>query len=181
MKNSDEHISATIQFRYLKDFLSEHYYKPILMPNKGFGELLKHVIKEDSEREFIKDLVQNRSCLDDMFDWWYFSKIEEVTDEISIPYYNSEEQMFKDFYPDFIFWLKKGNKYYIKFVDPKGMHIGRANAEDKASWFKKVFSNTLDIDGSPAQVSLHFYNDNIGDSATLTEVTTKDFKEIFKP
>ena len=49
------------------------------------------------------------------YDWWYFSKLVENVDEIKIPYFNKEKGKFADFNPDFIFWLKKGDKYFIKF------------------------------------------------------------------
>lgn len=49
-----------------------------------------------------------------------FSKLDESLDEVYIPYYNPNENKISNFNPDFIFWLQKGNKYFIVFVDPKG-------------------------------------------------------------
>lgn len=180
LNNSSEFRKNEVSFKYYKDFLKEHYYKPILIPNDSFEEFMKHVIKEKSEKDFINALVSNRKILDENFDWWYFSKIEEVTDDVSIPYFNSEEQEYKNFYPDFIFWLKKGKAYYIKFVDPKGIRAGWVNAEDKAKGFKIVFNKSMVIDKNPLKVSLYYYNDNIGDNQVLKEITTKDFSKIFQ-
>ena len=37
-----------------------------------------------------------------------------------MPYFSTKDNKFHVFYPDFIFWQKKGNDYRITFVDPKG-------------------------------------------------------------
>jgi len=71
------------------------------------------------------------------FDWWMFSKIDESLDEVYIPYYNPKANNISRFYPDFIFWLKKGDNYYIAFVDPKGTE--HTDAYRKIDWFKKLF------------------------------------------
>ena len=41
------------------------------------------------------------------------------------------------FKPDFIFWLKKGNRYCIVFVDPKG--TGRTEYEHKVDGYHILF------------------------------------------
>jgi hypothetical protein len=53
------------------------------------------------------------------FDWWMFSKIDESLDEVYIPWYDSQSNKFRKWKPDFIFWLQKGDNYFIVFVDPK--------------------------------------------------------------
>ena len=50
--------------------------------------------------------------------------MDESLDEVYIPYYNPKVNRITNFYPDFIFWLKKGKEYVIVFVIPKGIeHI----------------------------------------------------------
>lgn len=74
------------------------------------------------------------------FDWWMFSKLDESLDEVYIPYYNPNTNKFSPFYPDFIFWLKKGNDYLIVFVDPKGIqHIGWAY---KVDGYRQLFEES---------------------------------------
>jgi hypothetical protein len=39
---------------------------------------------------------------------------------VYIPYYNPNSSRIERFKPDFIFWFRKGYKYLILFLDPKG-------------------------------------------------------------
>ena len=161
-----------------RKFLQEHYYRPILIADVGFEQFIKHVISEKSEKDFLTDLLNNKSKLDN-YDWWYFSKIDETLDQVSIPYYDTTEQKYRDFFPDFIFWLKKENKYYIKFIDPKGSEIGLRNAKDKAKGYEKVFKNIeLKHNDMDVNVNLFLYNSSTG-FEELAEYYTKDFDKIF--
>jgi len=87
------------------------------------AEFIKHIIKTDSERRFLRDLerylAQADNCFQ-QFDWWAFSKIDESLDEVYLWYYDPNSNRMAKFKPDFIFWLQKGNDYWIVFVDPKG-------------------------------------------------------------
>jgi hypothetical protein len=58
-------------------------------------------------------------------------------DEIYIPYYNPKENAISKFYPDFIFWAKKGKDYFIIFVDPKGTE--HTSAYRKIVGYKEIF------------------------------------------
>ncbi len=83
------------------------------------------------------------------YDWWCFSKIDESLDQVSIPYYDTKEQKYRDFFPDFIFWLKKNDMYFIKFIDPKGSEIGLRNARIKPM----VMKNHLKILNSSTMIT----------------------------
>lgn len=74
------------------------------------------------------------------FDRWLFSKLDESLDEVYIPYYNPKTNGIARFKPDFIFWLQKGNEYYIVFVDPKG--ISHTDYQYKIDGYKDIFENT---------------------------------------
>ncbi|MGC9111749.1 MAG: DEAD/DEAH box helicase family protein, partial [candidate division WOR-3 bacterium] len=91
------------------------------------------------------------------FDWWLFSKIDESLDEVYIPYYNPNVNEISRFYPDFIFWLKKGDNYFIVFVDPKGTeHPGWA---DKLNGYRKIFEENykeINYNGVMVKVKLAF-------------------------
>ena len=71
------------------------------------------------------------------FDWWLFSRVDETVDDINIPYYYPIENRIANFKPDFIFWLKRGNRYHIVYIDPKG--TGRTEYEHKIDGYRALF------------------------------------------
>jgi len=104
-------------------YIANHYYIPLILSLDEKVDYIKHIIKTQSEASFVNDLEDYLTKADNKFkefDWWLFSKLDESLDEVYIPYYNPNTNKFSHFYPDFIFWLKKGNNYFIVFVDPKG-------------------------------------------------------------
>jgi hypothetical protein len=66
-----------------------------------------------------------------------FSRVDETVDDINIPYYYPIENRIANFKPDFIFWLKKENRYHIVYIDPKG--TGRTEYEHKIDGFRALF------------------------------------------
>ncbi|MDD3567272.1 MAG: hypothetical protein PHT92_02625, partial [Bacteroidales bacterium] len=164
------------------DFLAEHYYNPILLTSEAHRQLFKHIIWVPSEIEFLKKLQENRTKLE-KFDWWYFSKIDQTTDDVSIPYYDTREQEYRSFFPDFIFWLKEkgSNNLLIKFIDPKGNVVGTGNGEDKAKGYENIFnSKELQYNDINVNVELFFYNEPIGVPSSVKDYFTKDFEKMFK-
>ncbi|MEM4461191.1 MAG: DEAD/DEAH box helicase family protein, partial [Nanopusillaceae archaeon] len=140
-KYSKEEVYNDLKIKYIAD----HYYNPVILSTREKIEYIKHIIKTKSEVEFINELEdyinKNKDKLD--LDWWLFSKIDEKLDKIYIPYYDPEFNQIREFYPDFIFWLKKGNEYVIVFVDPKG--ISHTEFEHKVDGFRLIFEK----DGLP--------------------------------
>jgi len=134
-------LSNKEEFRELEiKHLANHYYIPVIVSKEDKIKYINHIIKVKSEREFLRQLEEylkeeNNSFKN--FDWWMFSKLDEHTDEIFIPYYNSKKRSIKRFKPDFIFWLKKGKNYYILFVDPKGAEY--TDYQDKIDGFERIF------------------------------------------
>jgi hypothetical protein len=117
------------------DFLVEHYYNPIILTSEAHKQLFKHIVWVPSEVEFLKKLQENRDKLE-KYEWWYFSKIDQTTDDVSIPYYDTREQEFRNFFPDFVFWLKDNalaNSHTHCQAAP-------ANAQTKA-WQRVCLSN----------------------------------------
>jgi hypothetical protein len=113
---------------------------PLIVSKTEKIDYIKHIIKTESEVKFIEKLEDYLSKPNNKFkyfDWWMFSKIDESLDEVYIPYYDSEENSLKRFKPDFIFWLRKGNGYFIVFVDPKSYKF--TDYENKIYWYKRVF------------------------------------------
>lgn len=104
-------------------YLSNHYYLPVIVSETEKLDYLNHIINVDSEVRFIEQLEEYLAKPDNIFsrfDWWMFSKIDQTLDEVFIPYYNPKENKIANFKPDFIFWMQKGKRYLILFVDPKG-------------------------------------------------------------
>jgi hypothetical protein len=73
-------------------------------------------------------------------DWWAFSKVDETLDEVYVPYYDPLSNAIRRFLPDFVFWLKKGNRYAIVFVDPKG--IAHTGYQYKVDGFKEIYEES---------------------------------------
>ena len=121
-------------------YLANHYYLPIIISETEKIDYLKHIINVDSEVKFVRQLEEYLAKQDNIFkqlDWWMFSKLDQTLDEVFIPYYNPKENNIAGFKPDFIFWMQKGDRYLILFVDPKGTE--HTDAFRKIDGFSKIF------------------------------------------
>jgi len=103
-----------------KDFkaftFDKHLYNPLIFKDKGVTALqIKPIELNDGEKDFVKDL-------------------DEYLKRNSTKYENTEIFLLRNqsktglgfftegnFYPDFIMWIKKDEKQYISFIDPKGL------------------------------------------------------------
>jgi len=136
-KYSKEEMYKDLKIKYV----AEHYYLPLILSEKEKIDYIKNIIKVKSEVEFInkleKFLENNREKLE--VDWWAFSKINEHLDNVYIPYYDPEFNVIREFKPDFIFWIKKDNNYFIVFVDPKS--IKHTEFTYKVDGFTRIFGN----------------------------------------
>lgn len=138
--------------------LKEHYYTPLIKAKNC--DWLKHVVKVESEIDFLKELQETETIktLQENYDFWAFSKIDEHLDNLFIPYIG-EHATERKFFPDFIFWLQKGDTQIICFIDPKGTKI--AEYEHKADWYKKLFKDKVfsskDDPNFKIKVVLKFY------------------------
>ncbi|MGL2800198.1 DEAD/DEAH box helicase family protein [Helicobacter pylori] len=144
--------------------LKEHYYTPLIKAKDC--DWLKHVVKVESEIDFLKELQETETIktLQENYDFWAFSKIDEHLDNLFIPYFNSVTE--RRFFPDFIFWLQKGDTQIICFIDPKG--ITYADYEHKADayqLFKDKIFNPKDDPNFKIKVVLKFYGnkDDVGE------------------
>ncbi len=145
--------------------LKEHYYTPLIKAKDC--DWLKHVVKVKSEIDFLQELQDQETTktLQENYDFWAFSKIDEHLDNLFIPYINNVAE--RRFFPDFIFWLQKSDTQIICFIDPKG--ITYADYEHKADAYKlfkdKIFNpkNNLNF---KIKVVLKFYGDKdrVGDN-----------------
>ncbi len=136
--------------------LKEHYYTPLIKAKNC--DWLKHVVKVKSESDFLEELLKITETLQENYDFWAFSKIDEHLDNLFIPYFNNAAE--RRFFPDFIFWLEKGGTQIICFIDPKGIKI--SDYQHKADAYKlfkdKVF-NPKNDPNLKIRVVLKFYGD----------------------
>lgn len=118
--------------------IAQHYYLPLIYSDVEKVEYIKHVINIESEVKFIKNLENHIADKTFSFEWM-FSKVDESLDKkLGIPYFTNDN-FYKDFYPDFIFWIKKDQNYRIVFIDPKGGVS--AVSQKKIDGFKKLFED----------------------------------------
>ncbi|GAA9097558.1 hypothetical protein HpHA152_04460 [Helicobacter pylori] len=145
--------------------LKEHYYTPLIKAKNC--DWLKHVVKVKSEIDFLQELQDQETTktLQENYDFWAFSKIDEHLDNLFIPYINDATE--RRFFPDFIFWLQKGDTQIICFIDPKG--ITYADYEHKADAYKLFKDKIFSSKNNPhfkIKVVLKFYGDKdrVGDN-----------------
>lgn len=140
--------------------LKEHYYTPLIRAKNC--DWLKHVVKVKSESDFLEELLKITKTLQENYDFWAFSKIDEHLDNLFIPYIDNGATERK-FFPDFIFWLQKGDTQIICFIDPKGTKIAEyEHKADAYQLFKDKIFNPKNDPNLKIKVVLKFYGDKDG-------------------
>ncbi len=135
--------------------LKEHYYTPLIKAKNC--DWLKHVVKVKSESDFLEELLKITETLQENYDFWAFSKIDEHLDNLFIPYIDNGATERK-FFPDFIFWLEKGDTQTICFIDPKGTeHTSGLRKADAYQLFKDKIFSSKDDPNLKIKVVLKFY------------------------
>ncbi|GAA8091614.1 DEAD/DEAH box helicase family protein [Helicobacter pylori] len=158
--------------------LKEHYYTPLIKAKDC--DWLKHVVKVKSESDFLEELLKITETLQENYDFWAFSKIDEHLDNLFIPYIDNATE--RRFFPDFIFWLQKGGTQIICFIDPKGSKY--TDYEHKADAYKlfkdKVF-NPKDDPNLKIKVVLKFYGnkDDVGERYRDDWIKEGELKDFF--
>lgn len=118
--------------------VAEHYYIPVLASGETERiEFIKHIIQIPSEVAFLTKIeasISKGSFKE--YDWWMFSKLDEL-DKVYIPYYDAKANSIREFHPDFVFWLQKGKRYFIVFVDPKGS--AHSAYQNKIDGYRRLF------------------------------------------
>ncbi len=146
--------------------ITNHYYLPVILSEDEKVDYISHIIKTKSEVDFVNKLEEylNRDNKFKEFDWWMFSKLDGSLDEVYIPYYNPDINDISPFKPDFIFWLQKGENYFIVFIDPKGTK--HTDYEHKVDGYKRIFvqegsrRKILDHEGLKVEVLTFLHTDD---------------------
>ncbi|QIC80860.1 DEAD/DEAH box helicase family protein [Helicobacter pylori] len=161
--------------------LKEHYYTPLIKAKNC--DWLKHVVKVESEIDFLKELQETETIktLQENYDFWAFSKIDEHLDNLFIPYIDNGATERK-FFPDFIFWLEKGGTQIICFIDPKGSkHTDYEHKADAYQLFKDKIFNPKDNPNLKIKVVLKFYGnkDDVGERYRDDWIKEGELKDFF--
>ncbi|GAA7098938.1 DEAD/DEAH box helicase family protein [Helicobacter pylori] len=160
--------------------LKEHYYTPLIKAKNC--DWLKHVVKVESEIDFLKELQETETIktLQENYDFWAFSKIDEHLDHLFIPYIDNAAE--RRFFPDFIFWLQKGGTQIICFIDPKGSkHTDYEHKADAYQLFKDKIFNPKDDPNLKIKVVLKFYGnkDDVGEKYRDDWIQKDKLKDFF--
>ncbi|MCQ2624435.1 DEAD/DEAH box helicase family protein [Helicobacter pylori] len=160
--------------------LKEYYYTPLIKAKSC--DWLKHVVKVKSEIDFLKELQKTETIktLQENYDFWAFSKIDEHLDNLFIPYFNNATE--RKFFPDFIFWLQKGGTQIICFIDPKGSkHTDYEHKADAYQLFKDKIFNPKDDPHFKIKVVLKFYGnkDDVGERYRDDWIKEGELKDFF--
>lgn len=110
-----------------------HLYKPLIYVGKGYEDRVK-IFPEalnDAERKFMKDF---ESQIDSI-------KADKGIEEVFLLRNQSKKGIGffvegNNFYPDFLLWIKKGQKQYLTFIDPKGIRNSKGITDPKIQFFK---------------------------------------------
>ncbi|GHQ25722.1 helicase [Helicobacter pylori] len=158
--------------------LKEHYYTPLIKAKDC--DWLKHVVKVKSESDFLEELLKITETLQENYDFWAFSKIDEHLGNLFIPYFNNAAE--RRFFPDFIFWLQKGGTQIICFIDPKGSkHTDYEHKADAYKLFKGKVFTPKDNPHFKIKVVLKFYGnkDDVGDKYKDDWIQKDKLKDFF--
>ncbi|MFP6311753.1 DEAD/DEAH box helicase family protein [Helicobacter pylori] len=158
--------------------LKEHYYTPLIKAKNC--DWLKHVVKVKSESDFLEELLKITETLQENYDFWAFSKIDEHLDNLFIPYIDNATE--RCFFPDFIFWLQKGGAQIICFIDPKGSkHTDYEHKADAYQLFKDKIFNPKDDPNLKIKVVLKFYGDkdDVGERYRDDWIKEGELKDFF--
>ncbi|WRC29138.1 DEAD/DEAH box helicase family protein [Helicobacter pylori] len=159
--------------------LKEHYYTPLIKAKDC--DWLKHVVKVKSESDFLEELLKITETLQENYDFWAFSKIDEHLDNLFIPYIDNGATERK-FFPDFIFWLQKGGAQIICFIDPKGSkHTDYEHKADAYQLFKDKIFNSKNDPNFKIKVVLKFYGnkDDVGERYRDDWIKEGELKDFF--
>ena len=164
-ETSAEYQGKRLNIRHV----ANHYYIPLILSAETERiDYIKHIIQTPSEVRFVNLLEEylarpNNRFKD--FNWWMFSKLDETLDDVYIPYYDGTSNRVRDFKPDFIFWFRKGDDYFIMFIDPKGTE--HTEYQRKIEGYSAIFEKTdgskktIAHDGKKVRVFAFLHTDNV--------------------
>ena len=159
-----------------------HYYFPLILWENEKPHYMQHIISAESEIAFVDKLeewVENNPK--EAGEWtWMFSKIDESIDKVHIPYYDNAA---RKFFPDFVFWMWRGDEYRVVFVDPKTPVY--TASQHKIDGYERLFGDVRNphkfAHGKQKRVSVRLcmFNDPSGVPEKYKHYWTDDPARIF--
>lgn len=144
-----------------------HLYKPLVYLGKNYQNRIQvsPIALDASEKQFLDDLVE------------YITKKTELLKGVEIHVLRNQSKkglgFFTDgnnFYPDFILWVIKEKKQYIKFIDPKGIRNSKGINDPKIQFYK-VLKEKIQPQVANADIVLDSF---IVSNTSFLEVNWKD-------
>lgn len=127
-----------------------HLYKPLVYVGKNYQNFIQvsPIALDAAEKQFLFDLVK----------YVHLKQAEFSETQVHILRNQSRKGLgfFTDgnnFYPDFILWLVKDGKQYIRFIDPKGIRNSKAISDPKIQ-FHKVLKEKIQPQVMAAKIEL---------------------------
>ena len=127
-----------------------HLYKPLVYVGKNYQNFIQvsPIALDAAEKQFLFDLVK------------YVQEKQAHFSETQVHILRNQSRkglgFFTDgnnFYPDFILWLVKEGKQYIRFIDPKGIRNSKAISDPKIQ-FHKVLKDKIQTQVSAVNIEL---------------------------
>ena len=148
----------------------KHLYNPLIYTNKGMTSLsVKPVELNDGEKDFVEDLAK-------------YLEEHHKEDEVYLLRNQSKTGLgfFTEgnFYPDFIMWIKKGEKQYISFIDPKG--IRNSNPQDDPKMDLATSIKKIETDLGDTNTVLNSFILSNTSLSTLNELHTNLTYQFFE-
>ncbi len=108
----------------------KHLYNPLIYTNKAMTSLqIKPIELNDGEKDFVEDLakyLENNHQDKEIY-------LLRNQSKIGLGFFAEG-----NFYPDFIMWIKKDEKQYISFIDPKGIRNSNPKDDPKINLSLKI-------------------------------------------
>jgi hypothetical protein len=154
-----------------------HLYKPLIYLGKNYNNLIQvsPIALDVSEKQFLDDLVA------------YTIRKKEELKEIEIHVLRNQSKKGlgfftegNNFYPDFILWILKGDKQYIKFIDPKGIRNSKGINDPKIQ-FHKVVKEKLQPQVVTANIELDSFivsNTSFLEVQWKGDISIEDFNDV---
>lgn len=114
-------------------YFDRSLYVPLLLQSKSEG--IKQISPPglvESEKKFVIGLKEYWNKHKDEFSWELYLLRNLPSSGIGF------QLKWSKFYPDFIMWVKKGDKQVIVFIDPKGLVYSKGLDDEKIQFAKEI-------------------------------------------
>lgn len=154
-----------------------HLYKPLVYVGKNYQNFIQvsPIALDIAEKQFLYDLAR-----------YVKNNAEQLVDmDVHILRNQSRKGLgfFTDgnnFYPDFILWLVKDGRQYIRFIDPKGIRNSKGISDPKIQ-FHKVLREQIQPQLATQEIELDSYiisNTSYLDVQWKEQMTIGDFNKV---